>query len=171
MKTTNIIIALIILLFAVSCKTTQKTSSTLKTESELDLSFKSTNRSDSSGVEKKDIQVHDNTVIDEDIETITTETQWSEPDSLGKQFPLKTKTTATNRTKKTKNDFAITDKTMQKSNLQKENESQLELEAKKETDSKNINKTTVDNSSGIKWLLIAVGIGIAFTIYFFISKR
>lgn len=150
-----------------ACKTVKETTriqEKASTEQKTDIVEKVSVKTESNADEQLNQQTNDNQTINE--ETIIVE--WSKPDSVGKQYPIKTIATA-----KTTNHNKITDTKLSKqehqqtaATLEKEDKSKLTVntENKIQTESKPITR------SWVKYVGVILSLGLLVLVYL-IMKR
>ncbi len=156
MKASKIIIGIMLIaLMAVGCKTT-KTKTSTDTKAKAQVETQSASKTDSTGTLTNQKASVDKTQTKEAAKIKTKETEWSKPDSMGKQYPVKTKETETDYTKDTKNDVAAGEQSKQKTDLNKSTDNKVKQKASAEQNHKAAADSKTESPSFVNYIFGAL---------------
>ena len=159
---------LLTVLCCVSCKT-QKNTYRQTTTQQTNERTQTRTQTDSTAARTIDLRHDDRTAIAETRTEQTEVTDWSAPDSLGRQYPLRTSRTTTTTRRGQRNDIqtTVTDNRSATTHTVSEEQTDTQQDTQTKTDSKV--KTETTTPSWVIWLIL--GIIAALTIIVLIALK
>lgn len=111
---------------------------------------------DSTGNRALDIRLSDRTVLDEDIDITQETTEWSAPDSTGRQYPLRTTKKRTTTRRGQKNNVLTTVNGIHSAAQHQVSSKHTNIDRRQQTGIDSSTKTTVSTPAWLIWLILGI---------------